>query len=148
MEPIVDLARSNGLRILEDSAQAQGARYGEHFAGSYGLATFSLYATKNMTTGEGGIITTDDDELADRLRLLRNQGMRARYQYELAGNNYRLTDLQAALALPQLARYEETVAKRRRNAAYLGDALANVAGSSLPASWTAAPTSGTSTRSE
>ncbi|QAY74571.1 DegT/DnrJ/EryC1/StrS family aminotransferase [Agromyces protaetiae] len=132
MDKIVDLARSKGLRILEDSAQAQGAQFGERFAGSYGLATFSLYATKNMTTGEGGIITTDDDELADRLRLLRNQGMRARYQYELAGSNYRLTDLQAALALPQLARYDETVAKRRRNAAYLSNALAEVAGIVTP----------------
>lgn len=132
MDPIVEIAEANGLRILEDAAQAQGAMHGDRYAGSYGLATFSLYATKNMTTGEGGIITTDDDALADRLRLLRNQGMRARYQYELAGNNYRLTDLQAALGIPQLARYDDTVAKRQRNAARLSEVLADVPGIVVP----------------
>ena len=106
--------RGSGLRILEDAAQAQGATYNGRFAGTFGLGTFSFYATKNMTTGEGGMITTGDDALADRLRLLRNQGMRARYQYEMAGNNYRLTDLQAALGIPQLARYDQTIARRRQ----------------------------------
>ncbi|KJL21537.1 DegT/DnrJ/EryC1/StrS family aminotransferase [Microbacterium azadirachtae] len=132
MDPIQALADSRGLRILEDSAQAQGATYRGRYAGSYGLGTFSFYATKNMTTGEGGMITTDDDALADRLRLLRNQGMRARYQYEMAGNNYRLTDLQAALALPQIARYEDTVARRRHNAARLSSILDSVAGIEAP----------------
>ena len=82
-------------------------------AGSWGIGCFSLYATKNLTTGEGGLITTDDDALADRLRVLRNQGMRQRYEYEMAGNNYRLTDLQAALCLPQLATYGRQVAARQ-----------------------------------
>lgn len=132
MDPIVTLAETHGLRILEDAAQAQGATYGGRFAGSYGLGSFSFYATKNMTTGEGGIITTDDDLLADRLRLLRNQGMRARYQYEMAGNNYRLTDLQAALALPQIKRYDETVSKRRLNASRLSDRLEPVPGIEVP----------------
>jgi perosamine synthetase len=132
MDPLVALSEKHGLRILEDAAQAQGATYGDRFAGSYGLGTFSLYATKNMTTGEGGIITTDDDRLADRLRLLRNQGMRARYQYEMAGNNYRLTDLQAALGLPQLRRYDETVARRRANAARLSSVLDGVPGIVAP----------------
>lgn len=132
MDPIQQIATEHGLRILEDSAQAQGATYGGRFAGTYGIGTFSFYATKNMTTGEGGMITTDDDRLADRLRLLRNQGMRARYQYEMAGNNYRLTDLQAALALPQMARYDDTVARRRRNAARLSDALSSVPGIVVP----------------
>lgn len=132
MDPIVEIADSDGLRILEDSAQAQGATYKGRFAGTYGLGTFSFYATKNMTTGEGGMVTTDDDRLADRLRLLRNQGMRARYQYEMAGNNYRLTDLQAALAIPQLARYDQTVARRRRNAERLSDLLESVPGVEVP----------------
>ena len=132
MNPLVDLADAHDLRILEDAAQAQGATYEGRFAGTYGLGTFSLYATKNMTTGEGGIITTDDDGLADRLRLLRNQGMRARYQYEMAGNNYRLTDLQAAVGLPQLARYEQTVDRRRANAARLIEGLADVPGVVTP----------------
>lgn len=132
MDPIEQLAADHDLRILEDAAQAQGATYRSRHAGAAGLATFSLYATKNMTTGEGGIITTDDDELADRLRLLRNQGMRARYQYEMAGNNYRLTDLQAAIGIPQLARYDATVATRRANAERLTAGLADVPGIVAP----------------
>jgi len=132
MDPIVEIAAGSGLRILEDSAQAQGATYNGRFAGTFGLGTFSFYATKNMTTGEGGMITTGDDALADRLRLLRNQGMRARYQYEMAGNNYRLTDLQAALGIPQLARYDQTVARRRQNAARLSSLLESVPGVEVP----------------
>jgi perosamine synthetase len=133
MDPLVRIADEHGLRILEDSAQSQGARYHGRAAGGYGLGTFSLYATKNMTTGEGGVITTDDDDLADRLRLLRNQGMRARYVYEMAGNNYRMTDLQAAIGIPQLARYDATVEARRRNAARLIEGLDGVPGVIAPA---------------
>jgi perosamine synthetase len=132
MEPIAALAEERGLRILEDSAQSHGAGYKGRFAGSYGLGTFSLYATKNLTTGEGGLITTDDDDLADRLRVMRNQGMRARYAYEMAGHNYRLTDLQAALGLPQLARYADTVDARKRNAARLIEGLEGVPGIVAP----------------
>jgi dTDP-4-amino-4,6-dideoxygalactose transaminase len=132
MDPISSLAAAHDLHVLEDAAQAQGATYRGRPAGATGLATFSLYATKNMTTGEGGIITTDDDVLADRLRLLRNQGMRARYQYEMAGNNYRLTDLQAAIGIPQLARYDETVAARRSNAERLAAGLSDVPGIVVP----------------
>ncbi|AWB95899.1 aminotransferase [Agromyces badenianii] len=132
MDPLVQLAGERGLRLLEDAAQSQGATYNGRFAGTFGLGTFSLYATKNMTTGEGGIITTDDDVLADRLSLLRNQGMRARYVYEMAGNNYRLTDLQAALGIPQLARYDQTVARRRHNAGRLIEGLSGVNGVVAP----------------
>ncbi len=139
--------RRTGSRIVEDAAQAHGATYDGRGAGSFGLGCFSFYATKNMTTGEGGMITTDDDALADRLRLLRNQGMRARYQYEMAGNNYRLTDLQAALGIPQLARYDETVARRRSNAARLADGLERRARRRRAASCPGAGTCGTSTPS-
>ena len=76
-----------GLRLVEDSAQAARLDATGASAGSFGLGSFSFYATKNITTGEGGMVTTDDDVLADRLRILRNQGMRARYQYEMAGHN-------------------------------------------------------------
>ncbi|MDR1426766.1 MAG: DegT/DnrJ/EryC1/StrS family aminotransferase, partial [Bifidobacteriaceae bacterium] len=110
MDAIVQLAKSRGLRLVEDAAQAHGATFGGKAAGSFGVGCFSFYGTKNLTTGEGGMITTDDDVLADRLRVLRNQGMRARYSYELAGHNYRLTDLQAALVLPQMDIYEANVA--------------------------------------
>lgn len=133
MGPIADLAKDRGLAILEDAAQSHLATYNGRSAGSFGLATFSFYATKNITTGEGGLITTDDDELADRLRVLRNQGMRERYVYEVAGHNYRLTDLQAALAIPQLDRYPATLAARRNNARRLTAGLQGIAGLALPA---------------
>ena len=132
MDPIMDLASSNDLIVLEDSAQSHGASYKGKHAGTFGIGTFSFYATKNITTGEGGMITTDDDVLAEKLRTLRNQGMKARYVYEMAGNNYRLTDLQAVLALPQLARYSSTVSQRQRNAAKLSEGLANVRGLVTP----------------
>src|SRR5438477_662995 len=98
------LAADAGLHLIEDSAQAHGAAFGDRVTGSFGTGCFSLYATKNVQSGEGGLITTADDALADRLRLLRNQGTRAPYQYEVPGHNWRLTDLQAAIAGPQLAR--------------------------------------------
>jgi perosamine synthetase len=132
MDPLVDLATTHGLRILEDSAQSHGATYKGKAAGSFGLGTFSFYATKNITTGEGGLIVTDDDHLADRLRVLRNQGMRARYVYEVAGHNYRLTDLQAALAIPQLARYSEIVETRARTAQKLSAGLEALPGVAVP----------------
>lgn len=132
MEPLHTLARTHGLAIVEDAAQAHGATYRGNYAGSYGLGTFSLYATKNITTGEGGLIATSDDALADQLRVLRNQGMRERYQYEMAGNNYRLTDLQAALGIPQLRRYASTVEVRQRNARRLAEGLEDVPGLVVP----------------
>lgn len=132
MNRLVPLADRHGLPIIEDAAQAIGAAFTHRQAGSYGLGCFSLYATKNITTGEGGMITTDDDVLADRLRVLRNQGMRARYQYEMVGRNYRMTDLHAAVGIPQLARLEDVSAARRRNADILSKGLADVPGLRLP----------------
>jgi dTDP-4-amino-4,6-dideoxygalactose transaminase len=127
------IAEIHGLRIVEDAAQAHGARIGDRGAGSWGLGCFSFYATKNLTTGEGGMVTTSDASAADRLRVLRNQGMRRRYEYEMVGNNFRLTDLAAALVLPQLSRYEETVSKRRINAQRLTAGLTGVPGLVTPA---------------
>lgn len=132
MGAISQLAAEKGLAVVEDSAQSHGSSQNGRGAGSFGLGSFSLYATKNLTTGEGGMITTNDDALADRLRVLRNQGMRARYQYEVAGHNYRLTDLQAAVGIPQIARYDRIVEARQRNAAYLSAGLASVPGIVTP----------------
>lgn len=132
MDPLERIAHEHELTIVEDSAQSHGATYHGRSSGAAGLGTFSFYATKNLTTAEGGMITTDDDQLADRLRVLRNQGMRARYQYEVAGNNYRLTDLQAALAIPQLDRYADTVARRQANARTLSLGLADAQGIVVP----------------
>jgi len=133
MEAIAPLAQEHGLGLIEDSAQAHGASIGGRAAGSFGIGTFSFYGTKNITTGEGGMITTRDEAVADRLRVLRNQGMRQRYQYEQAGHNYRLTDLQAALAIPQLADYDRLVKRRKDNAARLSAGLADVPGVRVPA---------------
>ena len=127
-----DLAAGKGLAIVEDAAQAHGATFDGRAVGSFGVGCFSFYATKNFTTGEGGIITTGDDAVADRLRLLRNQGMRARYQYEIAGHNYRMTDLQAAVGIPQLDRFEETTRARERNAAALNEGLSGIDGLVVP----------------
>lgn len=133
MSSIDPVASRHELAIVEDAAQAHGAALGDRPVGSYGLGCFSFYATKNVTTGEGGVITTDDEALADRIRLLRNQGMRLRYQYEVPGHNYRMTDLQAAVALPQLQHLEQITAVRRRNAARLTEGLNGVPGLVVPA---------------
>ena len=132
MGPITALARERGLHVVEDAAQAHGAAYGGRAAGSFGTGCFSFYATKNLTTGEGGMVTTDDDGVADRLRLLRNQGMRQRYRYEVPGHNWRMTDLQAAVGLPQVGRLGEIVARRAVNAGRLSAGLGDVPGLTVP----------------
>jgi len=132
MAPIMEVAFRHGVAVVEDAAQSVGATCGGRAAGSFGVGTFSLYGTKNVTCGEGGMITTGDAAIADRLRLLRNQGMRARYQYEIAGHNYRLTDLQAAIVLPQLRRLKTIKEARQANAAALSAGLAGVPGLLVP----------------
>ena len=132
MFSLAALARQHGLVIIEDAAQAHGARACGAPVGTFGTAAFSFYATKNITCGEGGMVTTDDDTVADRLLLLRNQGMRERYQYELAGCNYRLTDLQAAIATVQIQRLAELNERRAANAACLSAGLAGLPGVLLP----------------
>jgi dTDP-4-amino-4,6-dideoxygalactose transaminase/acetyltransferase-like isoleucine patch superfamily enzyme len=132
MTALARLARGHGLAIVEDAAQAHGATCGGRSVGSFGVGTFSLYGTKNVTCGEGGIVVTDDDDVASRLRLLRNQGMRARYDYVVAGYNWRLTDIQAAVALPQVHRLKEITAARAANAARLSAELGGTAGLALP----------------
>lgn len=118
--------------MIEDAAQAHGAEVAERAAGTYGIGSFSFYATKNLTTGEGGMVTTNDAAIADTVRLLSNQGMRARYQYEMPGYNLRLTDLQAAVGVSQLAGYDEVLRRRRANAAALTAGLADVEGCICP----------------
>jgi dTDP-4-amino-4,6-dideoxygalactose transaminase len=123
MEPLVEIAQRHGLVIIEDAAQAHGAAYHGKRAGQFGPAMFSLYATKNLMTGEGGFATTDDDGVADRLRLFRNHGMRVRYHHEELGTNFKPTDLAAAIGLAQLGRLDERTNRRRHNAAYLASEL-------------------------
>ncbi|HEY8215726.1 MAG TPA: DegT/DnrJ/EryC1/StrS family aminotransferase [Acidimicrobiia bacterium] len=125
---IARVADQHAVALVEDASQAHGATAGGRPVGSFGVGCFSLYATKHVTAGEGGVVTCDDDALADRLRLLRNQGMRERYCYEIPGHNYRLTDLQAAIAIPQVRRLTEATARRAANAAMLDAALDGVPG--------------------
>lgn len=132
MPCFAELARARGLALVEDAAQAHGARIAGRSVGSFGVGCFSFYATKNVMCGEGGMITTTDSGLAARLRLLRNQGMRAQYEYEMPGHNYRLTDLQAAIALPQVGRLRATNDARRANAARLSQGLRSVPGLCVP----------------
>jgi dTDP-4-amino-4,6-dideoxygalactose transaminase len=129
---IAEVTQRRDLALVEDAAQSLGATDAGRPVGSFGIGCFSLYATKNVTSGEGGVVTCGDEEIADRLRLLRNQGMRARYEYELPGHNYRLTDLQAAVAIPQLARLPMITERRARNAAALSSGLAGVPGLVCP----------------
>jgi dTDP-4-amino-4,6-dideoxygalactose transaminase len=132
MPAIMAIAERHGLAVVEDAAQAHGARVAERAVGSFGVGCFSLYATKNLHCGEGGLVTTTDDAVADRLRVLRNQGMRVRYQYEMPGYNWRLTDLQAAIAVPQLDQLDTSTKTRAENAIRLTAGLSGVAGLTLP----------------
>jgi len=126
MEAIMDIAARHGLVVIEDACQAHGATVGGRKVGSFGTGCFSFYPTKNITTSEGGILTTNDDELADRARLIRNHGQRQRYYHEIIGYNFRMTEIQAAIGLVQLGKLESFTAARRANAEYLTQKLKGV----------------------
>jgi len=124
MAALETIAERRDLLIVEDAAQAHGATYRGRRAGSFGAAAmFSLYATKNLTTAEGGFVTTDDDGIAERLRLYRNHGMGRRYHHDELGTNLRPTDIAAAIGLVQLAHLDERNDRRRHNAARLSEGL-------------------------
>lgn len=116
MTAINEIAASHGVDVLEDAAEAHGSAIGNARVGSLGrVATFSFYANKNMTTGEGGMITTNDADLAREMRLLRDHAMapEKRYWHERLGFNYRMTNLQAALGCAQLERMDDFLRRRR-----------------------------------
>ena len=121
------LAGRHGLVLIEDAAQAHGAEVCGRRAGSFGTGCFSFYATKNMMAGEGGMITTNDPDMAARMRLLRSHGETSRYSSSVLGFNYRMTDVASAIALVQLTKLPEFNRKRRQNAAYLSHHLRGVA---------------------
>ena len=126
MEPIVALARAHDLVVIEDACQAHGAECNRSRSGSFGTGCFSLYPTKNITSAEGGMITTDDDEIARRSQVLRQHGMRRRYYHDELGYNFRMTDVHAAIGLAQLGKLEQFNEARIANAAYLGSGLEDV----------------------
>jgi perosamine synthetase len=126
MDMIRAIADRRGIVVVEDACQAHGATYRGRRAGSFGPSAFSLYATKNLTTAEGGFVTTDDDRLADWLRLYRNQGMRARYQFEMLGYNFRMSDINAAIGLIQLDKLPRNTARRQEIARRYDEAFADL----------------------
>ena len=124
MDPLLEVARTRGLRVVEDAAQAHGARYQGRPVGSLGdAAAWSFYPTKNLgALGDGGAVTTNDTDVADRVRPLRNYGSRTRYANEIRGVNSRLDELQAAMLRVKLPLLNEWNQRRRRVAArYLDD---------------------------
>jgi perosamine synthetase len=132
MSRIMALAEEHGLSVIEDACQSHGARYQGKRVGSFGTGTFSLYPTKNMTSAEGGMITTDDPEIAECARVLRQHGMRRRYYHDELGYNFRMTDVHAAIGLEQLKKLEGFNKKRQANAQFLNQHLEGVIVPTIP----------------
>lgn len=130
MRELSEISRKHGVALYEDAAQAHGASLDGQPVGTFGdFAMFSLYPTKNMTSGEGGMVTTATDEIARMVKLLRNQGMERQYENEIVGFNARMTDLHAAIGRVQLTKVDAWTETRRANAAYLD---ANLSGVGVP----------------
>jgi len=120
MDSINTIAKEHDLVVIEDAAQAHGAMFQDKKVGSLGdMGCFSFYPTKNMTTSEGGMITTNNPEMADKARILRAHGEKERYQHEILGYNFRMTDIAASIGLVQLKKLDGFNQKRIENAEYL-----------------------------
>ena len=135
MTPIMDIAARHGLVVIEDACQSHGAEYNGKRAGAYGTGTFSLYPTKNITSAEGGMITTDDPVIAEKCRVIRQHGMRRRYYHDELGFNFRMTDVHAAIGLAQLHKLEKFNNARIANAQYLNAHLKGVIVPQVPDSY-------------
>lgn len=135
VDKILALAKKYDLKVIEDAAEMHGQTYCEQPCGSFGdISTFSFYPNKHITTGEGGMIVTDDESLAERCKTLRNLCFRkdVRYVHDEISDNYRFTNLQAAVGLAQLERLEEFVEKKRAMGRYYTERLQNIEGIQLP----------------
>jgi dTDP-4-amino-4,6-dideoxygalactose transaminase len=119
MVKIMKIAKKYHLAVIEDCCQAHGASIFGKKVGSFGTGCFSFYPTKNMTTGEGGMITTNNKQIAERARLLRNHGMKIKYYHDVLGFNFRMTEIAAAIGIEQLKKLEKFNKKRIANANYL-----------------------------
>lgn len=126
MDPILEVAERHGLIVIEDACQSHGAEYKGKRVGSFGTGCFSFYPTKNITTAEGGIITTDDEKIAEKCRVIRQHGMRRRYYHDELGFNFRMSDVHAAIGLAQLRKLEQFNEMRIANARYLSEHLRGV----------------------
>jgi perosamine synthetase len=135
MDPLLAIAERHNLRVIEDAAEMHGQTYKEKPCGSFGdLSTFSFYPNKHVTTGEGGMILTDDDSLAERCRSLRNLyfGKEKRFVHEELGWNMRMSNLQAALGVAQLERLDELITRKRRMGRYYTELLQDLPVLRLP----------------
>jgi perosamine synthetase len=135
LDEIFEIAKSDSIQIVEDACQSLGSEYRKRQTGTIGsMGCFSMYASKVLTSGEGGAIVTDDDQLADRLRMIRNHGMVEGYDTRVFGLNLRLPELSAAIAKGQMKKLSEMLEKRRNNANLLTDLLShpNIDGFTTP----------------
>lgn len=139
MDPLIDIAQRHELKVIEDAAEMIGQNYRGKACGSFGdISTFSFYPNKHVTTGEGGMILTDDDALAERCRGLRNLAMKAprRFVHDEIGWNFRMTNMQAAIGLAQLERLDEFVPRKRRIFDRYTELLSDIASLQLPVACT------------
>ena len=133
MKAFKKIAEDHKLYLIEDCAQAHGAEYNGQKVGTFGdIAAFSFYPTKNMTTGEGGMVVTNDDELADRARLIRSHGQKERYYHVTLGYNLRMTNIAGALGRVQLRKLDEWNEARRENAERLTEGISKITGLTPP----------------
>ena len=137
MDAIRNIASKNNLKVIEDAAEAHGALYKGHRVGNLGdVGCFSFYGNKTVTTGEGGMIVTDNPDLAEKIRILRDHGMSPtkKYWHIALGYNYRMTNLQAALGVAQMEKIDSLLAAKERISVRYSEALKNVPGINLPQS--------------
>ena len=133
MDALKDLAEDHEIALVEDAAQAHGAEYKGQRVGCLGdIGCFSFYATKNMSTGEGGMITTNNSELARRLRLIRDHGQTEKYHHTILGYNYRMTEMCAAVGLVQLKKLDGFIKRREKNAELLTMGIKKITGLTPP----------------
>lgn len=133
MDPLLEIAEKYDLKVIEDAAQAHGSVYKGKKIGSIGdLGCFSFYPTKNMTTGEGGMVTVNDEDLAEKADMVRAHGESKRYEQSLLGYNYRMTDIAASIGLVQLKHIDEFNKIRNKNAEYLSEGLNDIEGITPP----------------
>jgi dTDP-4-amino-4,6-dideoxygalactose transaminase len=133
IQPIRKIADEHGLKVIEDAAQAHGATYKGKPPGTFAdAACWSFYASKNMTTGEGGMITTNDGKITEKLRLMRSHGEEEKYKSVMVGHNYHMPEMEAAIGCVQLGKLPEFVAKRTQNAGNLSEKLRKAKDLQLP----------------
>jgi perosamine synthetase len=132
MNTLLEIAADHNLILVEDACQAHGAQYHGKKVGSFGIGTFSFYPTKNMTTGEGGMITTNNPDYDSIARMIRSHGSKQRYLHEMLGFNFRMTDISAAIGLMQIKKLNDFNKRRINNAQYLSKGLKNIPGIETP----------------